>query len=79
MSTTTNHDMIEELAATLDYVARQLVEALGDIYEVDPDDLVTELAGSPASAQQMMAALEAIDELAGQAAELRANLQGMGF
>lgn len=79
MNTTTNHDMIEELAATLDYVSIQLAEALGDISEVDPDDLVGELDAVPASARQMLAALAAIDELATQAAELRTNLEGMGF
>lgn len=79
MNTTTNHDMIEEVAAGLDYSARQLEEALSDALTVDPDDLVTELSAAPASASQAMEALDRIAELASAAAELRAHLKGLGF
>ena len=80
MSTTTiNRDMIEEIAANLDWAARIFMEALGDAQTVDPDDLVTELEGAPNSAAQMMDALNELVALGTEAAELRELLSGMGF
>ncbi len=77
--TTTNHDMVEEIAANLDWAREQVVRHLGEAQTVDPDDLVTELAAAPASADQLMDALTELVALGREAAELRALLEGMGF
>ena len=80
MSTDTiNRDMIEELAASLSYAAEKVMEHLGDVQAVDPDDLVTELEGAPRAAEQAMDALSQLAALGREADELRQLLDGMGF
>ena len=80
MSTdTTNRDMIEDAAASVDRAARILAEALAGVARIDPDDLVDGLTAMPNSAGQLMDALARVAVLAAEAAELRSNLTEMGF
>jgi len=67
---TINRDMIEEAAASVDRAARILAEALAGVARIDPDDLVTEMIGAPASARQLTGALAQLAALGQEAADL---------
>ena len=73
MTTTVNHDMIEEIeeiAASADRAARIVREALAEAQNVDPDDLVGAMRDAPASARQLAEALTQLAALGQEAAEL---------
>jgi hypothetical protein len=70
MTTTVNHDMIEEIAANLGYWVEHTTSALAEAQNVDPDDLVTEMIGAPNSARQLAEALTQLAALGQEAAEL---------
>jgi len=70
MATTVNHDMIEEIAAGLDYWVEHTASALAEAQNVDPDDLVGEMRDAPASARQLAEALTQLAALGQEAAEL---------
>ena len=70
MTTTVNHDMIEEVAAGLAYWVEHTASALAEAQNVDPDDLVGEMRDAPASARQLTEALTQLAALGQEAAEL---------
>ena len=67
---TINRDMIEWAAASVDRAARILTKALARVTRIDPDDLVTEMIGAPASARQLTDALSQLAALGQEAADL---------